>query len=90
MNMFKRFVAFAIAVVMICGMMPVSAMAAGTHSHDHSAHSDIQPFTSTADLIAQVQAQLVKEGAYGLANVAPTVVKMMGLTAPECWEASMV
>ena len=32
----------------------------------------------------------VKEGAYGLANVAPTVVKMMGLTAPECWEESMV
>ena len=32
----------------------------------------------------------VKEGNYGLANVAPTVVKMMGLTAPECWEDSMV
>ena len=32
----------------------------------------------------------VKEGAYGLANVAPTVVKMMGLTAPDCWEESMV
>ncbi len=32
----------------------------------------------------------IKEGAYGLANVAPTVVKMMGLTAPACWEDSMV
>jgi len=32
----------------------------------------------------------VKEGAYGLANVAPTVVAMMGLTAPDCWEASMI
>ena len=32
----------------------------------------------------------VKDGAYGLANVAPTVVKMMGLTAPECWEESMI
>jgi len=32
----------------------------------------------------------IQEGSYGLANVAPTVVKMMGLTAPECWEASMV
>ena len=32
----------------------------------------------------------IVEGQYGLANVAPTVVKMMGLTAPECWEASMV
>ncbi len=30
------------------------------------------------------------EGEYGLANVAPTVVKMMGLTAPDCWEKSMV
>ena len=33
---------------------------------------------------------VIKDGAYGLANVAPTVVKMMGLTAPDCWEASMV
>lgn len=32
----------------------------------------------------------VKDGAYGLANVAPTVVKMMGLKAPDCWETSMV
>ena len=32
----------------------------------------------------------VKEGNFGLANVAPTVVKMMGLTAPECWEDSMI
>ena len=32
----------------------------------------------------------IAEGAYGLANVAPTVVKMMGLTAPACWEQSMV
>ena len=29
-------------------------------------------------------------GEYGLANVAPTVVKMMGLQAPDCWEDSMV
>ncbi len=32
----------------------------------------------------------VKDGSYGLANVAPTVVKMLGITAPQCWEASMV
>ena len=32
----------------------------------------------------------VKDGAFGLANVAPTVVKMMGLTAPDCWEESMI
>ena len=32
----------------------------------------------------------IKDGAYGLANVAPTVVKMMGLTAPACWEESMI
>ena len=30
------------------------------------------------------------EGNYGLANVAPTVVRMMGLQAPACWEDSMV
>ncbi len=32
----------------------------------------------------------IQPGKYGLANVAPTVVKMLGLTAPACWEASMV
>ena len=36
------------------------------------------------------KAWTVKDGAYGLANVAPTVVKMMGLTAPDCWEDSMI
>lgn len=75
MNMFRRFVAFAIAVVMICGMLPVSAMAAGTNTHDHSAHSEIQPFTSTADLIAQVQAQLVKDGSYGAGEVDQDLVE---------------
>ena len=32
----------------------------------------------------------LKDGAYGLANVAPTIVKMMGLEAPACWEDSMI
>ena len=32
----------------------------------------------------------IAEGQYGLANVAPTVVKMMGLTAPQCWEDSII
>jgi len=32
----------------------------------------------------------IKDGNYGLANVAPTVVKMFGLTAPDCWEDSMI
>ncbi len=32
----------------------------------------------------------IKDGSYGLANVAPTVVAMMGLTAPDCWEDSMI
>ena len=32
----------------------------------------------------------IKDGAYGLANVAPTIVKMMGLEAPACWEEAMV
>lgn len=69
MNMFKRFVAFAIAAVMICGMLPVSASATESHTHDHVVHSDIQPFTGTADLIAQVQSLLVQEGAYGAEEV---------------------
>ena len=33
---------------------------------------------------------VIKDGNYGLANVAPTIVKMFGLEAPDCWEASMV
>ena len=32
----------------------------------------------------------IKDGAYGLANVAPTVVKLMGFEAPACWEDSMI
>lgn len=32
----------------------------------------------------------IKDGEYGLANVAPTVAKMFGLTAPDCWEDSMI
>ena len=33
---------------------------------------------------------VLKDGAYGLANVAPTIVKMMGFEAPACWEESMI
>ncbi len=32
----------------------------------------------------------IKDGAFGLANVAPTVVKMLELQAPACWEDSIV
>lgn len=32
----------------------------------------------------------LKDGSYGLANVAPTVVKLMDIPAPACWEAPMV
>ena len=32
----------------------------------------------------------IKEGHYGLANVAPTVAELLGLSAPACWEASMI
>ncbi len=32
----------------------------------------------------------IREGNYGLANVAPTILKMMDIPAPACWEASMV
>ncbi len=33
---------------------------------------------------------VIKEGEYGLANVAPTVAAIFDLKAPECWEASMI
>lgn len=59
-NFLKRFVAFAIAAVMICGMLPVSAMA--VDNHDHSDHSDTLTFTSTEALIEQVKAELMSEG----------------------------
>jgi len=29
-------------------------------------------------------------GEYGLANVAPTVAKLLGLQTPDCWEKSMI
>ena len=32
----------------------------------------------------------IKEGNFGLANVAPTVAAIFGLKAPECWEESMI
>lgn len=32
----------------------------------------------------------IKDGNYGLSNVAPTVVKMFGLKAPDCWRESMI
>ena len=32
----------------------------------------------------------IVDGEYGLANVAPTIVKMMGFEAPACWEKSMI
>ena len=32
----------------------------------------------------------VKDGAFGLANVAPTVAKLLGLNAPACWEESII
>jgi len=32
----------------------------------------------------------IKDGNYGLANVAPTVLKILGIEAPDCWEDSVV
>lgn len=32
----------------------------------------------------------IKEGNYGLANVAPTVAKLMGITPPDCWLEPMI
>lgn len=32
----------------------------------------------------------IKEGSYGLANVAPTIATILGLKCPSCWEKSMI
>lgn len=32
----------------------------------------------------------IREGSYGLANVAPTIVKLLDIEAPACWEKSMI
>lgn len=32
----------------------------------------------------------IKDGNFGLANVAPTVAVMLGLTPPDCWQPSMI
>ena len=31
-----------------------------------------------------------KDGKFGLANVAPTIVKLLGIEAPDCWEDCMI
>lgn len=33
---------------------------------------------------------VIRDGEYGLANVAPTVAALLGLKYPECWETSMI
>ena len=32
----------------------------------------------------------IKDGSFGLANVAPTVAKLLGVEAPVCWEECMI
>ncbi|MBQ7256037.1 MAG: sulfatase-like hydrolase/transferase, partial [Oscillospiraceae bacterium] len=32
----------------------------------------------------------IKDGKYGLANVAPTIAKLLGVEAPACWNESMI
>ena len=32
----------------------------------------------------------IRDGRYGLANVAPTVAKLLDIPAPACWEAPMI
>ena len=32
----------------------------------------------------------IKEGNYGLANVAPTIAAIFGLEVPDCWEEAMI
>ena len=33
---------------------------------------------------------VLKDGAFGLSNVAPTVLRLLGIKAPACWDASMI
>ncbi len=32
----------------------------------------------------------IKEGSFGLANVAPTIAQILGISVPDCWEESMI
>ena len=36
------------------------------------------------------ETRVIKDGEYGLANVAPTVAKLLGLTPPASWQPSMI
>ena len=36
------------------------------------------------------QRHVFKDGSFGLANVAPTLLKLMDLEAPACWEPCMI
>ena len=38
----------------------------------------------------KLEEHVIKEGAYGLANVAPTVVGLIGIEKPDMWEESML
>jgi 2,3-bisphosphoglycerate-independent phosphoglycerate mutase len=41
-------------------------------------------------LVEPNQQHALKEGSYGLANVAATVAELLGLTPPSCWEESLL
>ena len=63
----------------------------GSVNVSSSVYTDIAGTVATNCFgVKGMAARSVKDGSFGLANVAPTVVKMMGLTAPACWEESMV
>lgn len=38
----------------------------------------------------ETEYEIIPSDKYGLANIAPTVAKMFGIKAPDCWEASMI
>ena len=67
------------------------------HKIDEDLFDELEELLISADLgvncteeILDNLRETVKDGRFGLANVAPTVVKMMGLNAPSCWEESMI
>lgn len=50
---------------------------------------DERPWMKSADITDDI-IRAIKEGNFGLANVAATVATMFGLKVPDCWEESMI
>ena len=73
--------------LIIMGLLAAFAATGCTEAENFAGGDKPEPVVTIYD---NSKAWTIKEGKFGLANVAPTVVKMMGLEAPSCWEESMV